>query len=1250
MLSLFRKLIFSHVAPLIRLGSQRPLQAEDMPPLIQQLDPLDVEEQYRRLDSSTPYRYVWDAYWAAGEPARMGFITDTIRIPLSLCGPILMKQLLDALTQLNSVSPLADLGYALLLGSLLACIVVAEGITVQHYYYYALQTWSRIANGINMNVYRRTLRMTRDAQMTTQTGDLVNHIASDSDGVGEAAFFIPEIWNGILLCIAAIIMLFVFLGWAALAALAALILMAPITHITARAFTRYDTELWKHRDNRITLMSQILGGIRVIKYYVWERSIAAEVDDVRSKELSMYIELIRGEALSTMLFLSTTTVVAFAGFGTFVWFGGTLTPSVIFPTLLLFMQLEQPVSALPHFIRNLAHARVAAERLHGFFSMPVYGNPTERSDSNAAACVQLQNTVVEYTRVSDEGISTLRALDGVTLTVEAGESVAIVGAVGAGKTTLLHALLGEVPLCSGTVCIGEPDTAVRLAYVAQEPYILNATVRDNILFGNAGEQVEADIDSIIADCALAEDIHQLAAGLNTEIGERGVNISGGQKMRLTLARAAACRAKVVLLDDPLAAVDVNTETYLIGHLLFGRWSDCTRIVATHRLAHLHRFDRIVFMHEGKIETQGTYSDCLAESVRFRDFIAEHSHAEDIATQVEIAKQQVAALNDRESDGRLVDEEDRAIGTIKAELFWNYVNGLASQGGGRYAALRGYIALGLTCLFVVVLPIIQTGWLGWWSDSLKAGTLPFDWMGGQFAALLLYGGIGVLVLGANYIERVVWMLRATNAGRLIHNQTLWAVLHAPMRFFDTTPMGRILNRFARDMQSVDDELAWNFESGIRSFALMLGTLVLIAVTAPIVMLIAIPVLAVYYRIQRDYRRSAREAKRLESIARSPRYAHYKETIGGLTTIRAYNKQDYFSELFIEKLRYYQQMFWGSVMLNRWFSSRAPLASGVIALTTILVLILMIRTGSMTAGFAAMVMTYAMTFWGNLNWCVRSFSEVESRMTAYERLRTYGSIASEPQTARSPVLDSHTVWIDSPQTDRPLADITFSNVTARYAPQLPTVLRDVNFTIQHGMRVGIVGRTGSGKTTLFQTLFRFVEVEQGGIHIGGVDIACIPLQRLRAAMAVIPQDPTLFIGSIRSNLDRFNQYDDSAVWAALKRVAMDEAIRTLGGLDAAVTENGYNFSQGQRQLLCLARAILTDAHIIVMDEATASVDVQTDALIQRTIREEFAGVTVLIIAHRLNSVADADMIIEMSGGTASVRLRGNVGECRAEEKAV
>jgi len=1115
---------------------------------------------------------------------------------------------------------------ALLTACALGCTGMVGALFQQHWYFNALKGFAVIMNGLNQRVVNHALCLRRSARAGMQTGDMVNHLSSDTDALAESMFIIPEITNTIVQSIGVLFVLWYFLGPATLAAVAMLLLVAPLTIRVADRFRKLDNTIMELRDQRVTLMSQILQGIRVVKFHAWEKSVKAEVNAVRSKEVVTKVKIVRTDAVSTVLFISTTTLVAFAGFGAHVLLGGALNAPLVFACLALFAMLEEPFGMISHFLSNLQHARVAAVRLHTYFSASVRN---EDSRALSAASLPVAISCSGLTMAYPDGEQP--ALFNITIDVPAGSSLAIIGTVGAGKSTILRTLADLHTLQSGTVeHPGLPPTLrPRSSYVPQEAFILNATVRENIVFGvDEGADL---LNRVLHICALAPDLSLMSAGLSTEIGERGVNLSGGQKQRVSLARAAYHRPGIVFLDDPLSAVDGETEKILVDRLLFGEWKNITRVVVTHRLQHLPLFDQVIVLDQGRIVASGSYADIVAHAdaqLLIQAALSSSAHNElQAAPPTGIAPMPTPHSVTEEvgpNSSRVTEDEDRATGAVGKGVYRQYLR--AMTGTHRWKSPLMVLALISTAIGITILPIIQTSWLGYWTDVFGGGAQAGNhgvW-NSPTAAIIIYGVLGTVVLTGWYGERLLWLYRAAAAGRTLHDQALNGVLEAPLRFFDSTPMGRVLNRFSRDVEAVDDHLSWNIEQSCKSLAQTIGALILILAVMPIIIVVIVPVLALYYRLQRDYRLSAREAKRLESIARSPRYAHFKELVSGLDVIHGFGRELFFINTYHNILYNYQRAFWCSIMLNRWFSTRVPLVSGLVALATSVMIVVLSWQGNITAGVAGLVLTYALGFWMSLNWTVRSFSEVESRMTSVERLRYYATLEPEPQTTTSPTLSDSVVW--------PTAGaLEVSDITVRYAPHLPRVLNNVSFSVEPAMKVGIIGRTGSGKSTLFQTLFRFIEPESGSIRIDGIDITTIPLQRLRRAVAIIPQDPTLFIGTVRSNLDRFSECSDADVWEALRRVQLSNHTRMLPhGLESSVLEGGVNFSQGQRQLLCLARAILTRAKLIVLDEATASVDLVTDSIIQRTIAEEFNNVTVLVIAHRLDTVADADMLVELAQG--------------------
>lgn len=1220
MLDVLHYLFFLRASPLIRIGRRRPLQESDALEAHPLLNPRTVSDAFATLDTSNFRTFIVGVFFATGRPARRLMIVMVLRLALLLSTPLLLHAVLAALPEAAaSVSwPIGTMMLAAALGT----AGMSAAIAIQHWYFQTLLGFGMITNGINNRVMMQSLRLRRSERTRINTGDMVNHLSSDTDAIAEAAFFIPEMMQSFAMIIAVMCMLTYYLGIASLSALVALMVIAPLSRQIAKRFRSLDHALMELRDERVTLMSQVLHGIRVIKYHAWEHSIHDEVQSVRSKEVATKVKIVQADALATALYVSTTTLIAVVGFGTYVLLGNTLDAPKVFACLALFGLLEDPFGVMSHVMANIQHARVATTRLHGFFSMATHAiDERPLSAPYDALGIDLHQGTYRYRDSSTD------ALHSVDLDVRAGSSVAIIGTVGSGKSTLLRTLVGLHDVHSGTFAITGTVQRPRIAYVPQEAFILNTTVEENIIFGDDALRSNAAWPEMLRDIlhasALEPDLALMSAGLQTEIGERGVNLSGGQKQRVSIARAIAQQPGLVLLDDPLSAVDVATEDVLVERLLFGAWKNITRVVVTHRLAHLDKFDHVVWMEHGAVRAQGSYRELISANAAFRDFVSTEHHAaqtqqeepKKAADSADVAHTTITQGTSDTEGGRITEEEDRETGAVGVAVYRRYLRAMIGHG------LRAPFILILMLAMVLAvtgMPIAQTWWLGAWTDSRSVD---------PFVAVIIYGLLGTTVLMFSFGEKMVWLGRTASAGIRLHDAALRGVLGAPLRFFDSTPMGRILNRFARDMEAVDDHLSWNIEQSFKSIAQTVGSLVLILSVLPLILLVVIPALWLYYRVQRDYRRAAREAKRMESIARSPRYAQFKEVVTGLDVIHGYGREEAFMSSFYNILWNYHHMFWTSIMLNRWFSVRVPMIGGMIAIATSVGIVILAHNGLIRQGMAGLVLTYALSFWASLNWCIRAYSEVESRMTSVERLNYYATLEPEP----SPVVEGWSTAMIREGSTSLGESIVFDDVCVRYADHLPRVLHNISFSVAAGAKVGIIGRTGSGKSTLFQTLFRFVVPEQGRILISGVNIATIPLPILRRSIAIIPQDPTLFLGSVRSNLDRFHECTDEQVWSALQRVQLANHLRSLpGGLMSNVAENGVNFSQGQRQLLCMARAILTQARIIVLDEATASVDMQTDAIIQRTVRTEFEGVTVLIIAHRLHTVSECDMIIELAEG--------------------
>jgi ABC-type multidrug transport system fused ATPase/permease subunit len=1226
------KIFFANLTPVLKLGMKRSLQPADLPPLPAYLDPEAAAIDETKIEWRSGKGLLWSllrqtrAFWLRG------FAFFALFGAMNLLGPVLVNLFVSHIS--SGLEGDGRMIWGITYGAGVGLVGIVGGLAIQHYFLRNL-AWNQIVtNVVNTKLFRHSLNLSKEARDATPVGDIVNHMSADTESVAEFGGAVADGVYTVMMLAGAIGLLFHYLGATAWVAVVLLLVLAPVTRKVGRDFTRFDEDLMRWRDQRVSLMSQILSAIRLVKYFAWEDSVALEVAAIRAKELESRRRIARASLLVTVLYVSVGTFVLFAVLAVHSWRGGPFSAALLFTCVSLFALLEDPFATLSRVVSQTIAAFVGAGRIAKFLQLETVKGRASAVNSEMGEAAGL---AVRGLRVELPGLrqAVLRDLN---IRIEPGESLAVIGGVGSGKSTLINAILGEVPWTAGAIKFLSPSGAemesCRTSLVSQEAYILNGTLRANLTFGADRPLSDADCLRALQLAGMAADVALMPGGLNTEIGEKGINLSGGQRQRLSLARAVLHRPQLVILDDPLSALDPATERAVAADLLFGEWRGVTRVMITHRLNHLEAFDRIAFLDNGELVAFGTYRELFAHSGEFQAYMSEHAKSEAHAAAVHhsaggAVAAPIAAVGEAV---RVTEEEDRHFGAVTGHMYRDYISSL----GGENRRLRPLVLFGLLAAAVspTALPLLQKSWLAFTANVQSGGGEGWDWLRGlavqPMNAVYVYGLLGILVLAGAMAADLFWLRQGLAAGRLLHERMLKSVLGARIRFFDSTPVGRALQRFSRDMEAIDIHLQWSFEHSVKCFAQVALTLVLIVGMLPFVLVVFVPVLAVYYRIQKLYRASAREVKRLDSISRSPRFAHFKETLQGLVVIRAYGKGDWFLREFYARLRHSQRMFYGHYMINRWFSTRIPVVGGIVAMATTLSIVVALRYGRISSGAAGLLTVYSLSFWGVLNWGIRIWAEVEARMTSMERVRHFINL---PQEQNFAVRGAERAPPEPPAEWPQAGEIRFENVRARYAPHMPLVLQGLNFHIAGGSWAGIVGRTGSGKSTIFQVLYRLLELEEGRVLIDGVDIAGVPLNRLRRALAIIPQDPTLFMGSLRANLDRYNQYADGELWRVLERTSLADFVRGLPkGLDTPLVENGVNLSQGQRQLLCLARALLLKAKIIILDEATASVDVKTDATVQRVLRESGSGITMLIIAHRLGTVQDCNQIINIAAGRA------------------
>jgi len=839
-------------------------------------------------------------------------------------------------------------------------------------------------------------------------------------------------------------------------------------------------------------------------------------------------------------------------------------------------------------------------------------------------------------------------LSGISLSVPKGDLLAVVGRVGSGKSSLLSGILGEMFKLSGTV-----ELRGKVAYAAQTPWLLSATLRDNILFG--AEYDQELYETVIEACALVDDLAMLRDGDETQVGEKGITLSGGQKARISLARTVYARADIYLLDDPLSSVDAHVARHLFDKVIGpnGLLRGKARILCTNAIPFCQQADELIMVRDGKILERGTFQSVLANQGDLKKLIDDFGKntspddmpddlitsdativpSEENSTQSSTSKprQESVVLMRRPS---ISTRKNSNRGNLKTPKAPGKVSEHKEKGSVKYDVYRTYwrangvisVAVALSCTVLQqILSLMTTLWLKNWSSS-NENTSRDEGLHLKYY-LGIYGLLGFLTSVAAFVNGVtLFSICAVRSAKVLHDQMFAKVLRAPMSFFDTTPVGTILNRFSRDIFVIDEVLARVFSGFLRTSASVVSVVAVVSWAVPPFLLVGIPLLLIYKSIQSYYLATSREIKRIDAITKSPIFAMFGETLTGVATIRAFGEQGRFVEENESKVDRNQEACFASIGANRWLAVRLELIGNILILTAAsLAVTSLVASKPLDSGMIGVLMSYALSITQSLNWLVRSATEVETNIVSCERVVEYTKLKQEGPWETDEHHRPNPSWPEK-------GEIVYEGVECRYRDGLDLVLKGVDFKVQPQEKIGICGRTGAGKSTITLSLFRLIEKAAGRILIDGVDISQIGLNDLRSKISIIPQDSQCFEGTLRDNLDPEGSKTDEELWMVLEHSKLKAHIQSLeGGLDARIEEGGNNLSNGQRQLLCLSRAMLVkSSKILVMDEATSSVDPETDSDIQAVIKNEFKSFTILVIAHRLNTILDCDKILVINKG--------------------
>ncbi|KAK8274313.1 hypothetical protein V6Z12_D10G066300 [Gossypium hirsutum] len=1217
----FSKLSFSWINPLLSRGYLRPLALEDIPSI-------SAEDE-----SSLAYQKFANAWETL---IREKSSIDRRNLVLRALTKVYFKEniviAVCAILRTISVVALPLLLYAfvnysnqeeenlqkglVLLGFLIVSKVV-ESLSQRYWYYASRRCGMRMRSALMVAVYQKQLKLSSLGRQRHSTGEIVNYIAVDAYRMGEFPWWFHSTWSLVLQLFMSMGVLFSVVGLGAIPGIVPLVICGFLNMPFAKIIQKCQSEVMISQDERLRAISEILNSMKIIKLQSWEDKFKSLIESLRGKEFKWLSKQQFLRPYGTVLYWISPTIVSSVVFLGCALFGSApLNAGTIFTVLATLRSMAEPVRMLPEALSILIQVKVSFDRINTFLLDDELRNDEVRrfplQNSDKSVTVEAGN----FSWVPEIAIPTLRNVE---LEIKRGQKIAVCGPVGAGKSSILYAMLGEIPKLSGTVSVFGS-----IAYVSQVSWIQSGTIRDNILYG---KPMDADkYDKAINACALDKDINTFDHGDLTEIGQRGINMSGGQKQRIQLARAIYNDADIYLLDDPFSAVDAHTASVLFNDCVMTALAKKTVVLVTHQVEFLSEVDRILVMDGGQITQSGSYEELLMAGTAFEQLV--NAHRDSITAlgslngQGERESRGIAPVmfngcspTKQNSEGeisvkgppgiQLTQDEEVEIGDVGWKPFMDYVS--ISKGSV-------YLSLSiLTQLTFVVLQATSTYWLAF---AIQIPNMTNSMLIG------VYTGVATLSAVFVFFRSLYAAYLGLKASKAFHSGLTKAIFKAPMLFFDSTPVGRILTRVSSDMSILDFDIPFAFVFVAAGVTEVLATIGIMAFITWQVLIVAILAMVGVKYIQGYYMSSARELIRINGTTKAPVMNYAAETSLGVVTIRAFNMVDMFFRNNLKLVDTDATLFFLSNAAMEWLVLRIETLQNLTLFTAAFFLLLLPKN-QVTPGLVGLSLSYALSLTGTQILASRWYCSLWNYMISVERIKQFMHIPEEPPA----IIEDNRPPSSWPSKGR----IELQELKIRYRSNAPLVLKGITCTFQEGTRVGIVGRTGSGKTTLISTLFRLVEPASGKILIDGLDICSMGLKDLRMKLSIIPQEPTLFRGSIRTNLDPLGLYSDDEIWKALEKCQLKTTISALPNkLDSSVSDEGENWSVGQRQLFCLGRVLLKRNRILVLDEATASIDSATDAILQRIIREEFSNCTVITVAHRVPTVIDSDMVMVLSYG--------------------
>ncbi|KAJ4960029.1 hypothetical protein NE237_019939 [Protea cynaroides] len=1230
---IFSRLTFRWLNPLFRKGRTQKLEPHHIPAV---LESETAEKSYsllqdwlgkRKADTSSLHASIAYAFW---RPLLINALFAGVNTMASYMGPFLITNFVNYLSQKSDDS---SHWYGLCLALIFFFAKTVESLSQRQWYFGANRIGIQVRAAVTVLIYRKSLLI---KYVGPSNGKIINLINVDAERIGDFFWYIHGVWLLPVQVLLALVILYRNLGGVpSIAALLTTILVMTSNTPLANLQERLHSNIMEAKDARIKFTSEILKSMKILKMHSWETTYLRKLLKLREGERSWLKRYLYISSIVAFLFWASPTLVSVITFGFCILVEAPLTSGAVLSALATFRILQEPIYNLPELISMLAQTKVSIDRIQDFIKekdqkvLKYSCNPIE-SD------VAIEIETGEYTWETSNSISKKPTIKiSRRMKIMKGDKVAICGSVGSGKSSLLSSILGEIPRITGA----RIKVYGSKAYVPQSAWIQTGTIRENVLFGK--EMERSFYRNVLERCALNRDIQLWTDGDLSRVGERGMNLSGGQKQRIQLARALYSDSDIYLLDDPFSAVDAHTGAHIFKECLMRLLSRKTVIYVTHQLEFLHASDHVLVIKDGKIVQSGKYEHLIAEpegelvkqmAAHSRSVsqvnppqavkqMAAHSRSisqvtpsqahsfltfgSDQRNQIEVIEEK---MEDSNGNGKLlkqVSDVETESGRVKWKVYLTFVT----------CAYKGAL-VPVIILCQVLFQVLQIGsnyWIAWASEERRVSR---DKMIGVF--ILISGGSSLFILGRAVLLATI----AIETAQRLFLGMVNSIFRAPISFFDSTPTSQVLNRLSTDQSTIDTDIPYRLAGLVFAIIQLLSIIILMSQVVWQVFILFLVILAISIWYQAYYITTARELARMVATRNSPILHHFSESIAGAETIRCFKQQDRFLAKNLSLIDDYSRVAFHNSATMEWLCVRINFLFNLLFFLLLLILVILPRA-AIDPSLAGLAATYGL----NLNvlqaWVIWNLCNVENKMISVERILQFSNIPSE-----APLL----IEDCRPGPEWPIfGTVKLENLHVRYSPMLPMVLKGVNCTFPGQAKIGVVGRTGSGKSTLIQALFRVVEPSGGRILIDEVDISEIGLQDLRSRLSIIPQDPTLFQGTIRANLDPLEQHSDSDIWEALSRCHLAETVRQDQKLlDAAVEEDGGNWSLGQRQLFCLARVLLKKRRILVLDEATASVDTATDNVIQKTIREETSNCTVITVAHRIPTVIDNDLVLVLDEG--------------------